>query len=359
MIRTLRISLVVLLAVPALALADELPPAPPQPSIVHAPDGRAPTGEPLVLAMDLVHPELIDRVMVHWRAGASGAFRATRVRRGVEAAWAAQIRVPRRGVDRIEYYVTMTTRDGASRVAFASPEDPHVVVILPTPDDAQETAELAFRSGRRLDLAAGAEWIDLGRRRDEDGSLCDKPGQRCRDDWYTLYGAVRYHFLRRVRSVGVRIDRLRGVTARDGNETRVGLVGATVDVELRLAPAISLSFVGILGANEEAVQPGGGFELSFGVGEPTRLDVGLRGVANVGWTFDAWMRWLTIPRTPLGAGIEVTNEPGAGDDAAVRLLAEVGRQFGQNVTVTLRGGYGARDLRAGGPSLGGQAQVSF
>jgi hypothetical protein len=352
----LRTSVAVLLFVPTLAVADapEL-----QPRILHVPPGQASTGAPLMLAMDLVHPERIDRVTVHWRAAASGPFRRARVRRGAETNWAARIQVPRQGVDRIEYYVTVRTRDGADLAAFASPEDPHVVVVLPTPDDAQEAADLAFRSGRRLDLTAGGEWVDLGERADGDGALCGKPGQSCRDDWYVLYSAVRYHFLRRVRSVGVRVDRLRGVTPRSEDETRVGLVAATVDVELRLAPAISLSLLGVLGANEEAVQPGAGVLLSFGVGEPTRLDVGLRGVADVGWTFDAWMRWLTIPGTPLGAGIEVTNEPGVSDDAAVRLLAEVGQQLGRHVVVTLRGGYGARDLRAGGPSLGGEARVSF
>ena len=352
----LRIAIPALLCLPTLAFAD----APEeQPRIVHAPPGQAPTGEPLLLTMDLVHPELVAQVTVHWRAGDRGSFRRARVRRGVRANWAARIRVPRQGVDRIEYYVTVRTRAGADLAAFASADDPHVVAILPTPDDAQEAADLAFRSGQRLDLMAGGEWVDLGERGDGEGTLCGKPGQTCRDDWYVLYAAVRYHFLRRVRSVGVRVDRLRGVTPRNEDETRVGLVGATIDVELRLAPAISLSLVGVLGANEEAVQPGAGGRLSFGVGEPTRLDVGLRGVADVGWTFDAWMRWLTIPSTPLGAGVEVTNEPGAGNEAAVRLLAEVGRQLGRHLVLTVRGGYGARDLRAGGPSLGAHARVSF
>jgi len=347
---------------PAVALADE---PPPRAAVAHVPPGQAPSDRPLVLRMDLVHPDQIDHVDVHWRAGGRGAYRIARVRRGAngpspDGAWAAVIRRPRAGVDQIQYWITLTERGGATREVFAQAARPHVVVVQPTPDDAQETADLAHRSGQRLDLVAGGEWVDFGGRDNEAGALCGPDaGATCSDQWYTLFAAVRYHFLRRVRSVGVRVERLRGTTTRAVEEKRVGLVAATADVEIRLGESVSLSLLGILGANEEAVQPGGGASLSFGAGEPTQLDVGLRGIADVGWTLDAWMRWRTIRHTPLGAGLEITTLPGNDDDAAVRLLAEVGRELGRHVTVTLRGGYGARDLSAGGVSLGGQVQVAF
>jgi len=42
------------------------------------------------------------------------------------------------------------------------------------------------------------------------------------------------------------------------------------------------------------------------------------------------------PHTPLGAGVEITTQPGANADPGVWLLVEVGREFGRHLTVTAR-----------------------
>ena len=330
------------------------------PLLLHTPPGGATTGGPVDLAFELVHPELVKGAEVRYRrAGSSGGFRAAPVQRGTDGAWTVTLPRPAAGVDGIEYYVTLTRRDGTTEAAFANERDPHTVVVHPTRDDSQEAADLLRLGGNRLDLAAGGELTNFGSRRDENGDLCGAAGKRCRDDSYSLYGAVRYHFLRQVRSVGVRVTRIDGKTTRGGAEHDLGLVGAAIDVEIRLHAAVSLTLLGLLGADETTVQPGAGAALAVGLGEPARLEFGLRGMSDVGWAFDTWMRWLTVRSTPLGAGIELTTMPGNNANAALRLMLEIGRQLGRHVLVTLRGGYGARDLEGGGATLGGQVQVSL
>jgi hypothetical protein len=139
----------------------------------------------------------------------------------------------------------------------------------------------------------------------------------------------------------------------------VGLVAATTEVEFRLAAPVSLAVSGVLGANEQSVQVGAGTRLELGVGSPARVVLGLQGIVNYGIVVSAWMRFDTVPRTPLGAGFEVTNQPGANQDFGVRLLLEAGQRIGRHVTLMVRGGYGARRQDASGFSLSGSLAVAF
>ena len=167
--------------------------------------------------------------------------------------------------------------------------------------------------------------------------------------------SLRYH--------SVPIERLAGVTTRQestGPATRdVGLVSASAEVELRLTPWMSGTLIAILGANELSVQGGGGARLELGVGLPARVQLSFQAITQYGILGAAWMRWDTVPDTPLGAGVEITTQPGANADPGVRLLFEVGRRFGRHVTVSLRGGYGARRESAAGFSGGGSVQLAF
>jgi hypothetical protein len=122
---------------------------------------------------------------------------------------------------------------------------------------------------------------------------------------------------------------------------------------------MTLAVMGILGANEQSVQGGGGVRLELGTTYPARVQLSVQGITNYGLLGAAWLRWDTAPHTPLGAGVEITTQPGANADPGVRLLVEVGREFGRHVTVTARGGYGARREDAAGFTVGGNVQLAF
>src|SRR5688500_2927589 len=83
------------------------------PSIVHTPVGETTTAGPLILEVELRHPELVSRADVHWRAGGRGRFRTTRVRRSTTLPrWAAVVPRPDADVRTLEYWVTLTDRSG-------------------------------------------------------------------------------------------------------------------------------------------------------------------------------------------------------------------------------------------------------
>jgi hypothetical protein len=281
-----------------------------------------------------------------------------------EEAWRAEIPAQPLGVRAVEYHVTTFARQGDPIASFATAENPHVVVLHPSDDDEQEQRDLTAHRGERLEFLAGGEFTDFGASANPEGRTCGMAaGSLCRDWWYLLYGQVRYRFHRRVRSVAVRVERLDGVTTRSEtagpNSVSVGLVSATTEVEFRLVSWVSLSLLGILGANEKSVQGGGGARLEIGTNYPARVQLSFQGITNYGLLGSAWMRWDTVRDTPLGAGVEVTTQPGANTSPGIRLLFEAGRRIGRYVTVTLRGGYGARREDAGGFTGGGSLQLAF
>ncbi|MBI5517220.1 MAG: hypothetical protein HY909_25800 [Deltaproteobacteria bacterium] len=362
--RTVALTLTVRCALAsAQAPLTPLSPPAPRPRVLHAPRGAAFNQQPITLRFQFLHGELLERVLVSWRPRGEAAWRALPCVRH-EDVWRADLPAQPVRVRAVEYHVTALTLAGQHLAVMASAEAPHVVVLRPEADDEQERADLRAHRGHRLEFTAGGEVTDFGARDNQGGLGCGAAaGARCRDWWYLVYGQARYRFHRQVRSVAVRVDRLVGVTTRVESsapvERDVGLVAATTEVEFRLAPTISLAVQGILGANELTVQGGGGARLEFGTTLPTRLQLSFQGVTSYGVLGSAWMRWDTVRDTPLGAGVEVTTQPGANTSPGVRLLVEAGRHFGRYVTVTLRGGYGARREDAGGFTGGASVQLAL
>lgn len=337
--------------------------APELPSIEHAPPAAAHAREALSLRFGVRHLERVARLVVRWRSGGMGAWRSSVAARD-GGGWRVDLPAQPITARAIDYYVVLELVDGATRASFASEERPHRVVLRPEESDERELIELTRHRGRRLEVTGGGEYTDFGAAPNPNGERCGAAsGDRCPDHWYTIWGEVRYRFHRRVRSVAVRVDRLDGQTTRstsEGPRTRdVGLVAATASVEFRLVELVSLHLLGTLGANEETVQVGGGLRLDVGTGQPAVVSLGFQGITSYGLTASAWMRWETARDTPLGAGIELTSQPGANDQWGLRLLAEGGRHFGRHLTVLARVGYGARQQDAGGFTGGGSVRVSF
>jgi hypothetical protein len=352
-----------LLTFSPLAQAQQQPSELPCPRIVHAPLGQSTAREPVVLHFELRHTPRVARFNVSWRPARTSEYHTVACAR-VSDGWRAEIPSQPDTVTALEYYVTLSTPEGTTLDSFANAEHPHVTLLRSTDDDEQEHRDLAVHRGLRLEFTAGTEYTNFGSRPNRDGRVCGMTsGDACRDWWYLLYGQVRYRFHRRVRSVTLRVERLSGVTTRadgaSGNSRDVGLVSATTEVEFRIVPWISASLLGILGANEQSVQAGAGVRIELGSSSPTRVQLGIQGITNYGYLASAWMRWNTVPSTPLGAGVEVTTQPGSNTAAGVRLLLEAGHQFGQHFAVTLRGGYGARYGDASGFTGGANATLAF
>ncbi len=326
------------------------------PHLRHTPVARVRTRAPVTLTMTVVHPERMASLTVHWRMDGAPWAEAPARRSG--EAWSVTLPPPSLESRRLEYFITLATQTGQPLPVFARPESPHVTVIRPEEGDVAEAMELARNARRRLEFSLEGEYVDFGSRPNTNGEVCGEAGGlRCPDGWYALRGGVRYRYYRALRSVVVRVDRLVGQgTVFDRTSGRflsreVGIVAGTVELEFRAHDLLSLSVGGILGADEDEVQGGIVGRVEIGVDRPTRAVISAQHITGFGSLVSGWMRFVPAQSVPMGVGIEVTDQPGTRDFGA-RLLYELGLRLSQHLTVTLRGGYGARRLEASGFTAG-------
>ena len=335
-----------------------------KPTVEHVPVAMALNEAPITIEVGILHPDLLARAIAHYRVQGNPTWNAVPIDRSATVGYVARLPPQPRSVHTVDYYITLETADGPVREAFASAARPHTIVLHPTPEAERENRELALYDWHRWEFTLGSEYANFGTRPDP-SSCGGDAAHPCEDYWYSIYGQARYHFSRWVRTVTVRAERLAGVTSRFDPMTNsdrvrtIGLVAATATVEFRLADAVSWHLATTIGANEDAVQGGIGTMLEFGIGTPTRIQLAFNGITNYGISASGWMRWYTVPETPMGIGIEVTNQPGAGSTFGARLLFEASRRFGRHLTIAARVGYGSRNPDASGLTLGAQAQFAF
>jgi len=322
----------------------------------HTPRARARTRAPVELTMDVLHPERVSAVIVHWRIDNAAWAEAEALR--AEGRWTATLPAPSLEARHLDYFITLRTPSGATVAAFARADAPHTTVIRPEDDDVAEAMELSRNARRRLEFNLEGEYVNFGSRPNPNGDVCGAAaGARCDDGWYALRGAVRYRYYRTVRSVTVRAERLAGQgTVRDRftgafTSREVGLIAGTVEIELRAHDLFSFSLGAILGADQVSVQGGVLGRLEIGVDRPTRGVLSAQHITGFGTLVSAWMRFVPVVSVPMGIGIEVTDQPSAQRYGA-RLLFDLGLRLSQNVSLALRGGYGARNLEASGFTVG-------
>jgi hypothetical protein len=235
-----------------------------------------------------------------------------------------------------------------------------------TDGDAHELRDYAEYNQTRAEVLARGEYVDFGVTPQNVG-LCRPPAPACVDWYYHLEASFRYRFLRIVRSIRFGFGHMRGYTttvnprvgATTGLNASVGADYGLGEIELGFASWFRGSVGLLLGANELTVYAGATVRLEFIPTPYSLLSFGWWGLLGVGNVVDGWLRWTTVPRTPMGAGIELSNLPGANAAWGTRLLVEVARELGRHVVLGARGGYQARSLVAGGLSAGGFLAVRF
>lgn len=330
-----------------------------EPSLDHTPVASAVANEPISLLFRVRRLDEVARVEARWRQRNTSEWR-TVVAERVGEGWRCVIPAQPITARQLQYRLVVIDTRGAEREVFGTESAPQVVVVHPSEADRDELWDLHNARRRRVEFSGGGEYTDFGSAPNPNGTRCGlAAGEVCVDRFFTAWGMVRYRFHRVVRSVAVRVQRLEGTSTRDGAQQGVGLVAADTEVEFRLARPVSLTLRGTLGANEISVQGGAGFQLDVGVGSPTVVSLSLHGITSYGVIAAAWLRFETVRDTPMGAGVEVTNQPSGGSQWGTRLMLEIGRHFGRHVTLTVRGGYGARRESAAGFSLGGAATLAF
>jgi hypothetical protein len=114
----------------------------------------------------------------------------------------------------------------------------------------------------------------------------------------------------------------------------------------------------LLGASQEGFEYGAGGALVLGDPSAVNLSIAGEALTTLGVMSALRMGFLAAPRFPMGAAVEVSNFP-VGDDAAVRLLYDVGYEIAPGSAVVLRGGYQARTSVRGGLAGGLSLRYAF
>ncbi|MEI8254529.1 MAG: hypothetical protein WCJ30_02530 [Deltaproteobacteria bacterium] len=339
----------------------------PEPLVVHDPVAMGPVREAITLAVDVLHAERMASVECRYRTSAAGAWQTLAFERGAARGWTAQIPAQPLETRWLDYYLVVITTDGQRLPSFASEAAPHRTFLRPSESEATELRELADMRGNRSEVVLDGGYVDFGMARVTQtlGHVnCPSPqmvnGQPyCADWYYHVELSYRYRFLGVVRSVNFGAGHMRGATPAPVIGSWVGLDYGFGDLELRAASALTFSFRAILGATATTVQPGGGIGFDVIPSHAMRVSFRWQGVLGVGHLISGWMRWTTVRDWPMGAGIEVTNYPAANSDWAARMLVEVGHRFGRYLSISIHGGYQARNLAAGGAALGGRIGIEF
>jgi hypothetical protein len=194
-------------------------------------------------------------------------------------------------------------------------------------------------------------------------------------DFYYLSGADRWHqaegdFIYRIDrsvlySVGMGGGYYQGVSgppsliaelegaALDEVLTEVGYKYAYGQVELRLAPLFAIQGRAVMGVQLDGFSIGGEGRVRLGPDEGTNLLLGGGFVPGIGQEFELALDFEAVPRVPMLAAVNVTNQPGLDlQELGVRLVYEA--RFAVNDQFELGGrlGYQLRNINHSGPAFG-------
>lgn len=329
---------------------------PPSPRVRfhHAPVAAAQEGAELVIEAGLDDPHLARAVTLIYRS-ADGALHEVPFRRSEEGYRSA---IPAEHVQgKLAYAVEVVTTDGQVTPVFASRTDMQPVQLLPDAAGERQALLLARLGGRRSVATVGSEYASFGSQDD------------IVDAFWRVEGRYTYRPLTTVAEFWIRGGVMRGTTpatdedAGDLVESERGLNYGAPGVRFRLADAWHIELEGMASISDEGFSTGGGFDLLIGDPYGSKLVlgaafVGLGEATYFGSSFTSRVDIAAHERVTLSPIIEITDMPNA-EQFGVRLLADIGVDFGGGFSADLQGGYQARVAASGGPSIGGSASLAF
>lgn len=279
----------------------------------------------------------------------------------------------------IEYYIASIGIDqpvgGKERLHFASPDNPHTVIVLGNTESRFRRDLMAQHRGNRSRLQGFAEYVNFGRRE----AKPDNPIYGVVDDSYWRAELdYTYRFFGIAYSIRLGAGLLLGQTyvrsrdtllqipdaARCGMQSstavdcRVGLYYGFAELRFRLGRLVRLDLRPILGVGPATFDGGGGGQLIIGHDPGTHVGLGIEGVSHIG--VRGWLRlaWDTVPRVPMAFTIDLQNFPN-NDALAMRLMMTVGYRFGRHFGADLTAGYATRGWQIGGPTVGLKLVTEF
>ncbi|MCC6214367.1 MAG: hypothetical protein IT376_05830 [Polyangiaceae bacterium] len=344
------------------------PRGPAAPRVHHAPIASAKPGEPLLVRAELEHPHLVASLVVVHRALGAHAWSATPMLRAEGNGWVATVPAAAARAPGLEYVLELERTDGARLPVFATRDEPHPVQIAPATLDESERLLDERVGGRRSVFFASSEYVTFGRvtaALPDSGSAASR---RVDDRYWRAEGGYAYRPLRTVTEFRLRLGAVRGDApvksegydpgTAEGDPFAVGLNYGAPTVRLRVTDGVHVEGEGLVSINQIGFSLGMGGAVLLGDPYGGRLTIGFETVQVFGTRFYSRLDVPIAPGLLLAPMVEVTDMPSA-EDYGVRLLGELAMDAGLGLSVTLRGGWQAREATSGGPSAGAGVSYAF
>lgn len=249
----------------------------------------------------------------------------------------------------LEYFVEAIAPDGTAQAVIGLAAEPKEIEVIPDPNGIVVDSEPATR------VRFSSEFVSFDAKTRDDYFLINEGDFFHRLDLGVLHGMrMGYgHFLGR----GGKLDAAGVKVAAPAD---AGFSFGFVEGELALHRLFGLATritVGLgrpedLAAQREAMA--GGFQLRARIGtvDGTRLIVAGEILPELGQRAFLGLQWEAAERVPMSTEVHVTDQPVGSSDVGVRLVQEVGYQFGRSFALSLRPSYQLRTIRHAGPGIG-------
>lgn len=142
--------------------------------------------------------------------------------------------------------------------------------------------------------------------------------------------------------------------------TEVGYKYAYGQMELSLAPSLGVLARAVMGVQLDGFNVGGEARVRVGPDEGTNLLLGGGFIPGIGQEFELALDFKAVPRVPMLAAVNVTNQPGLDlQEVGVRLIYEARFEVTDHVQLGARVGYQLRNINHAGPALGASTVFSW
>ncbi|MEZ4434101.1 MAG: hypothetical protein R3F65_16980 [bacterium] len=360
------------LLLPAVAGAQDTPPAAPAeaesepaaddttaPTVLHTPLPSAPAGRDVELRAEVTGDWRLAELALRYRR-VGGPWQTVPFERGRRGDWRAV--VPARDVRAVgfEYFIESRDRTGLVRRHFAGIDAPHPVRVEGQAAEDTEAEQLARYRGHRAELRVDAALVAYGT------VAADGIGDGSRDGITDRFSDRYWHgeaeFIWRPLTLlhdfrfGVGVMRAAWPTVDDspierGEEPGVNYGFGELNFELHRW--FSLGGRLVLGATDQGFTIGFGAVGRLGDIAGTHLAASYEAIGDVGSRTDLRFHWTTVPRVPMAIGIEFTDWPAAASRDAANLSFDLGVEIDDRWTATARIGTASRSGSLDGGVQGG------
>lgn len=249
----------------------------------------------------------------------------------------------------LEYFVEANALDGTAQAVIGQAAEPEEIEVIADPNGAVVDSEPATR------VRFSSEFVSFDAKSSDDYFLINEGDFFHRLDLGVLHGMrMGYgHFLGRggkLDAAGIKVAKS------DDASFSFGFVEGELALHrlfgLATRITVGLGRPGDLEAQRDAMA--GGFQLRarIGTADGTRLVVAGEVLPELGQRAFLGLQWEAAERMPMSTEVHVTDQPVGSSDVGVRLVQEVGYQFGKSFALALRTSYQLRTIRHAGPGIG-------